>query len=246
MNVIPSLLWPMNRVSDALPLKGVHLWAWSLVRASFDLASEARLLSPVELGRLRRFRFEADRVRFAISHATLRRIVSGYLACAPDELLFSTNPYGRPYLAKPATQLSFNLSHVSLNGADRLHVHAEFGGAGEPEDGDVRGVAQTHFSSRELADLDSLSGPLWLEGFYNCWTRKEAILKAEGLGLNPPLAAFDVSLLPGSPPQLLNSLPSSRLTRDWKLVHLVPSHNTVGALAISSEPSLLSCYTFWS
>ena len=246
MNIIPSLLWPMNRVSDAIPLKGVHLWAWSLVRASFDLAAEARLLSPVELGRLRRFRFEADRVRFAISHATLRRILSGYLACAPDELHFSTNPYGRPYLAKPATQLSFNLSHTSDVAILGLTCTAELGVDVETIRPIERDVAQTHFSSRELADLDSLSGPLWLEGFYNCWTRKEAILKAEGLGLNPPLAAFDVSLLPGSPPQLLNSLPSSRLTRAWKLVHLTPSHNTVGALAISSEPSLLSCYTFGS
>jgi 4'-phosphopantetheinyl transferase len=235
----------VNRVSEVIPLKGVHLWAWALERISFDLAAEARLLSAGELDRMGRFRFEADRVRFALSHANLRRILSAYLGCSPGDLFFSTNPYGKPYLRdKSATQLTFNLSHTSNIGILAVTSGAEIGVDIETIRPIERDVAEAHFSSRELADLNSLTGALWFEGFYNCWTRKEAILKAEGLGLNLPLAAFDVSLLPGAPPQLLGALPSAQLTQDWKLIHLEPAPASVGALAISSNPSEVSCFTF--
>ena len=56
-------------------------------------------------------------------------------------------------------------------------------------------VADRHFSATELTDLRGLKGEAWLAGFYRCWTRKEAILKAEGVGLSRALDSFDVSLL---------------------------------------------------
>jgi hypothetical protein len=52
-------------------------------------------------------------------------------------------------------------------------------------------VADTHFSASELSDLSGLQGDAWLSGFYRCWTRKEAILKAEGVGLHRALDSFD-------------------------------------------------------
>ena len=75
-------------------------------------------------------------------------------------------------------------------------------------------VAEGHFSPTELAALSSLEGEAWLNGFYHCWTRKEAILKAEGVGLNLPLNSFDVSLIPGDPAKILGVRPP--------VLHLVP------------------------
>jgi 4'-phosphopantetheinyl transferase len=241
--VLSSLLWPVARVYDSIPLIGVHVWAWSLVRPSFDLAADSRLLSPSEIDKLNKFRFEIDRARYSISHATLRRILSAYVGCPPQELQFSTGVYGKPRLLTNST-IRFNLAHTSNIGLVAISSGGEIGVDVEFVRPIERDVAQAHFSVRELADLDSLNGQQWLQGFYNCWTRKEAILKAEGIGLNPPLSAFDVTLLPGAPPKLLRQLPSAQLTCQWKLTHLVPTANTVGALALSRDPSSVSCYAF--
>jgi len=60
------------------------------------------------------------------------------------------------------------------------------------------------FSKSELATLRSLPKDLQAAGFYNCWTRKEAYIKARGEGLSFPLKQFDVSLTPGEPARLLS------------------------------------------
>ncbi len=62
-----------------------------------------------------------------------------------------------------------------------------------------RETADRLFSARERTDLDRLPPHGWTEGFYNCWTRKEAFVKALGQGLSYPLESFDVSVAPGEP-----------------------------------------------
>ena len=64
-------------------------------------------------------------------------------------------------------------------------------------------VAERFFSPLERVLLSSLPPDRWVEGFFNCWTRKEAYIKALGVGLSYPLDAFDVSLAPGEPAQLM-------------------------------------------
>jgi 4'-phosphopantetheinyl transferase len=61
-----------------------------------------------------------------------------------------------------------------------------------------------------------------LQGFYNCWTRKEAFVKATGRGLTFPLAAFDVSLEPGAPAQLLCVEGSRNKAAEWRVYDLPP------------------------
>ena len=120
--------------------------------------------------------------------------------------------------------------HVGMDVEELLPIEAE--------------IADRYFSERERAVLRELIGAEWLEGFYNCWTRKEAILKAEGVGLNVKLDAFDVTLQPGAPAALLGSQPTAGLTLDWHLTRLQPGLTFVGALATSSAPKRLDCYRF--
>jgi 4'-phosphopantetheinyl transferase len=77
-------------------------------------------------------------------------------------------------------------------------------------------------------------------GFYNCWTRKEAYIKAQGLGLSLPLDGFDVSL--GEPALLRATRPNTSEAARWSLRALDAGTGYAGALAVEEG---VSEYGFW-
>jgi 4'-phosphopantetheinyl transferase len=103
-------------------------------------------------------------------------------------------------------------------------------------------VADSHFSASERSQLNQLQGDAWLLGFYRCWTRKEAILKAEGVGLSRPLDSFDVSLLPDEAAKLLGT--RSQFSYSWRLHDLSPSAGTIGAVATVQLQTKVTCFSF--
>jgi 4'-phosphopantetheinyl transferase len=70
------------------------------------------------------------------------------------------------------------------------------------------------------------------EAFFNCWTRKEAYLKARADGLSFPLDQFSVSLIPGEPAALLSFLGDPDEIARWSLIHLNPGSDYVGTLVV--------------
>jgi 4'-phosphopantetheinyl transferase len=195
---------------------------------------------------MQRFRMEKDRTQYAVSHAILRILLGRYLGLRPSSLSFERNKFGKPSLA-PALRVpefTFNLSHTNNIGllaiACRLAVGVDIEEV-RPVD---RGMVEQYFSAQEQLALANLTGADWLEGFYTCWTRKEAILKAEGVGLNVNLNAFDVSLSPNIEAAMLEARPGARFTSNWHLLNLRPTLHTVGALATDATPSRVACYGF--
>src|SRR5262249_24217563 len=88
-------------------------------------------------------------------------------------------------------------------------------------------VADQFFSRRESLELRTLPASLRVEAFFNCWTRKEAYLKARGEGLGVPLDRFDVSLTPGQPAAVLNGGDGR-----WSLHALTPAPGYAAAVAV--------------
>lgn len=193
-----------------------------------------------------RLRFAADRDRYLCSHRNMRVLLAGYCGCAPEEVAFETNEFGKPALrgTEGNGTVRFNLSHSEEIGMLAVTRVGEIGADVECIRPIEREVAEAHFSAGELAELQTLAETEWLAGFFRCWTRKEAILKAEGCGLNLPLAGFDVSLIPGQRAVLRAVGPGVKMRSDWKLEHVEPAAGFVGAVAVGGSFARVRCFGF--
>ena len=144
---------------------------------------------------------------------------------------FEYGPQGKPFLRE---DLEFNLSHTENWAALAVSKDAPVGldiqqyRYVEPE------VAERFFSPAEILELGSLSPSEWEDGFFRCWTRKEAIIKGIGRGLSIGLETFDVSLSPDKRAQIRRFSQSVNVVRDWSIHHLDFAENRVGALAVNS------------
>jgi 4'-phosphopantetheinyl transferase len=227
----PSL--PPTRLT--LGVNEVHVWR---ARLELDPQEFDRLqltLSPDELGRAARFHFSRDRQHFIAARGILRDILSRYLVRSPAELDFCYSSFGKPKLAADcsADGLRFNLSH---SGHIALYAVARQRELGidveriEPKFADD-GIAEKFFSRNEVAKLRSLPTSARLHAFFNCWTRKEAYVKARGAGLYIPLESFEVSLAPDEQAAFLSkgesgrSLEALMLDPDYAAAIVVESHD---------------------
>jgi phosphopantetheine--protein transferase-like protein len=207
----------------------VDVWRAALDDAPAGMVRTLQaLLSSDERERARRFFFERDRRRFVVARGTLRRLLAGYLDCAPAEIAFSYGPNGKPALppATPgAAPLHFNVAH-----SDGLALYA-FTRVGEigvdveriRDIPDWESIAELSFSRHELARLRACPPPQRREEFFRAWTRQEAVLKALGTGLAgcTPGAATDtgafcvhpLNVAPGFAAAIVASAPAIRLVR---------------------------------
>src|ERR1700734_513052 len=98
--------------------RDVHLWAVRLEASEENFARAFSWLSPDEVERADRFRFEKHRRAFVLGRAVLRGFIASYLRIAPTELSFTYGLKGKPALGDGAHSLRFNVSNSSSNSAD--------------------------------------------------------------------------------------------------------------------------------
>jgi 4'-phosphopantetheinyl transferase len=214
----------------------LHVW-----RASLDWEPELvgqlfELLGDDERHRAARFRFERDRSRFITGRALLRMLLSRYAGMPAADIRFHYGPYDKPQLA--ATGPWFNLSHSGGIALFALSSRAELGIDIEVSTPDFPGerIAEHYFAPAEVRRLQSLPRPLRPRAFLECWTRKEAFIKARGDGLSLPLDSFSVTLGPGAPAALLHTAWSQGEPERWSLVDLSdPAGGFIAALASRSK-----------
>lgn len=183
------------------------------------LAPEARpleqLLTQEERRRAAAFAFERDRRRFVAARARLRRLLGERLGVAPRAVRILYNPRGKPQLAPGYDRdLRFNLAHSGELAvyafADGADVGIDVEALREVEDaGDIAARA---FSAGERRAWRAF-------GFLYCWTRKEAYLKALGLGLQQDLQRLDTARPPAG----------------WRIESFAPLPGFVAALAVGER-----------
>ena len=244
-----SLSWDSAPKTVVLSNNAVHVWRASLHVSAAFLRTFERTLAVDERARAERFYFQKHREHFIAGRGLLRNILSRYLDREPDQLRFCYNSYGKPSLIEEtgADGLCFNLSHshgialYALTRERELGVDIEY----FRPDVEAEKLAERFFSPREAAVLHTLPEHLRKEGFFNCWTRKEAYIKAEGKGMSIPLSTFDVSLTPGEPAALLRTESHPQETARWSLKALNPEPGYAAALAVKGHDWELKCWQ-WS
>lgn len=223
----------------------VHVWRVTpLTRPAGEVAALRPLLSEDEAARADRFRFEHHRGHFVVARAALRRILGRYLGQPARLLRFGYNEYGKPTLPHPP--LRFNLSHAGEVALLAVTSGREVGVDVEAVRDDIEGdqLAERFFSPGEVETLMSLPEGLRPRAFFDCWTRKEAFIKALGSGLSHPLDAFDVSLAPGEPAALLRTRTDPLEAARWTLRELEPGEGYAAAVAVEGGGWELRCWDF--
>ena len=200
------------------------------------LGDLTQYLSDEERLRANRFVFERDRRRFIVGRARLRGLLAARLGVEPDAVEIAYGTRGKPALSPKHSDssLCFNVSHcedVAVYAfSDSRQIGVDIEAVRELRDADD--VAARFFSRGEhetYLALDVRDRPL---GFFNCWTRKEAFIKAIGDGLYHPLDSFDVSLVPGDPARLLRVGTAPGESCGWQLESFVPAPGFVAAVVI--------------
>jgi 4'-phosphopantetheinyl transferase len=233
--------WAAN--SDRLELgeAEIHVWRASLDFGGNLLRQMETSLAPDELARANRFHFQRDRNSFVATRGVLRDLLGRYLDRSPAELEFDYSPRGKPCLrATPlGRSVPFNVSHshglALLAFAPGRHVGVDVELI--RRDFACEEIAKRYFSPQEVAELDALPPSSRAEGFFLCWTRKEAYVKARGEGLHIPLDSFHVSLSPGRPVSLQSSDSSH-----WVLRSLRPDPQFAGAVVGKGSDWQLRCW----
>lgn len=226
----------------------VHVWLANLQGLAGRVDQFRATLCEDEQERAARFRSEGDRCHFIIARGTLRFLLSGYLRDDPAKIRFSYNAYGKPGLASPPATLPllFNVAHSDGLALFAFTRHQNIGVDIERVRADVatEEIAERFFAPAEVAALRALPKDLRTTAFFACWTRKEAFIKARGLGLSLPLNQFVVSLAPGQKPALLSAADGPQATARWTLCELHPASGYLAALAVENTNFELQCWRY--
>jgi 4'-phosphopantetheinyl transferase len=206
-------------------LQSVRLHVEALDVGEAAIARSLRLIDAAERARAARFRFARDASRFVARRARMRELLSEHAGEAPERLAFALGPNGKPILRNGACH--FSLSHSY--GLMMLAVaETEVGCDIERIDPDLDWppIAGRLFAPAEYDALRSMPQAPARRGFFDCWTRKEAYVKALGQGLSHPLDSFEVSV---------DREPRLCAEPGWRLCDVAPDDRYAGAVVAKAD-----------
>jgi 4'-phosphopantetheinyl transferase len=198
----------------------VHIWKFPV--KSFELS----LLSSSECQTAERFRFDEDKNRYSVGKQALRLLLSKYLSISPEGISIYSQSGGKPFISNPISSIQFNISHsgyfVLLAMAnDAVGIDIEKMDPGFK----FEKLLEDHFSDAEQSFI--IRSDSSIDSFYLLWTRKEALVKAWGTGMQEDLKMISVVDC--------NSNFFEKLGKSWKLESLYISADYVAAVAFSGK-----------
>jgi 4'-phosphopantetheinyl transferase len=214
----------------------VLVWTVPLAVEDAMLARLRSLLDEAESARADRFATPPLRGRYAAARGTLRLIVGHYAGIEARLVAFTLGPRGKPALAGDA-DLEFNLSHAGdvalIALARRRPVGVDIEAVARADR--ALGVATHVFSGDERQALQALPPAARPDAFTRMWTRKEAYVKALGMGFAYPTRSFTVSLRATDDDALLHDDATPGALSQWRVRALPAPAGFHAALAAAGR-----------
>ncbi|KEO85183.1 4'-phosphopantetheinyl transferase family protein [Tumebacillus flagellatus] len=206
------------------PLEQVDVYGLQ-VPADFnvvELTPALYLLDPEEREVYNRYRVDSKKIEFLLGRALLKTQIGSRLGRDPESVHFVKNDYGKLFLADAAAPaFHFNLTHsgsviACAFAPMTVGVDVEYAG------NDHLSVMPTVFTAEEQAYVHSREPDERLQAFYRIWTRKEAYVKAVGMGLSISPDSFGVPI-------------EEMGEGEWAYYTCRPADSYVLSLAVSSQ-----------
>jgi 4'-phosphopantetheinyl transferase len=207
----------------------VHIWS-----APLDRTCDPALLIESERERAARFKMERIRNQFIAARAQLRIILSRYVETSPCEVPIVYERNGKPILSSPADcGLHFNVSHseslavFAVTRSGRVGIDVE---RRRPIP-NIEALVERFFTRRERDTFFALAERERLDAFLRAWTRKEAVLKAIGSGVQA-LDQCEVTFCAGEDERVLRVGDDMDAGAKWLLRSWQPAAEYDAALAV--------------
>jgi len=229
----PAILSKVSSLTDS----EIQVWSSSLDISDAKLDVCRCVLNESEMERALRFHFEKDQRHFIASRGVLRFLLGAYTQKEPSQIRFEYGEKGKPCLSDAPSELQFNVSHShgralwGFTKHRRLGIDLEF----VQRDVDFGAIAKRFFSASEWNAMKDLSFEERKTCFFNCWTRKEAFVKALGDGLTFGLSAFDVTVFEHAQ---ITRIDGPENPDSWTLEALNVANGYAGAVAFEGNATV--------
>lgn len=213
-----------------------HIWSYRIDPKIINIEPYQTLLSPKEVIRKNKYITQTLKDKYAISRGGLRMILSKYLSVSSETIDFSYSKFGKPSIisTQNTENVFFNLSHSGnlalciVSSIIDIGVDVEL----RKPIQDVLDIAKLVCTEEEYKILLNDGEKNLQKNFYRIWTRKEALVKALGVGLSCSLNCLSVTFLENDSPKLLKLNWRKESPAGWHLGGLDIQGNYTGAYAI--------------
>lgn len=240
-----GILWRFPPPKIDLQTNEIHAWCAPLSLGRKTLDQHLSILDDQEKERAERFLAASDKRRFVKGRSLLREILSFYLQMDPRDIKFEYSEYHKPAIANYHPEhFEFNVSHsedlivIGISRSIPIGLDIESTNRSQKD----LELASEFLSPGELALLQKVPETQKLEAFLNCWTRKEAYLKAIGKGLVDSLSEIRVNIAPGEPARFISLYGDKLEPKEWLLQSIQPAIGFTGAVACRQRGLRLACW----
>ena len=168
----------------------IEIWEIDINKQNLERAKEnINNLSKLEIKKLKGFKYKKDYQIYLITHVVMRELISRYTGIKTNKIEYAYGEKGKPKIKEG---IYFNLSHTDNKGLigfyrEDIGVDIEY----KKEIEDYNGIGKLVFTEEEMQYINNNKKK---DRFYEIWTKKEAIIKSMGEGLNEDVKNLSIGI----------------------------------------------------